>query len=839
MSSSPRAGRELPIDQPSARTSIKRDRRRFSSPAIPAWARRDWYGEFVQATGSIERNVVELQCSAFYASSPLYPVRAAIERRCGFSPDDVDETRLAKLATVLANSSLASADAVPYVALLLGLDLGDRLEHPQVSPAQLREVTLGHLHHWILGAAATLPTVLVVEDLHWADPSTRDLLQRVLRSRPDGLLTIVTSRIPPAWALEVGFEHMALVPLSREDARTLAAAVVDGELPPRVMDEIARRSDGIPLFVEQLADSLSGADERILGRSGAIPIKLAELLQARLDATGSSKRVAQLAATVGREFEPDLVAAIVGALQQEGRLEAFDRPVSEHLDRLVDSNLVERDPKDPHRFRFHHALVADAAYESQLLEERPARHQAVARLLLERGVDGGRAPDPAVVAYHFEHADRPTEAIVHYLDAAVSGQAAGAFAEVTANLGRAEALLPQLADGGRHALELAIRLNRGLAVSSAAGYAAQGVIDDFARAVELCELLRDDRDVADDVTRALLGLWTYYCATGDLATAASISASMEQQLQLVRMPGGRPSFHACRGVEYFFSGELDRAEQHLSLAVELFATDDVDLSTWPLPNDPLAAALAFLAPLRFIRGDLRGALAANELATARCQHTAFPIGPFSLAFVRMYEAWLHRMRRDNARARAAAEEVLRIGEQHGFFDWMMTGRIHVAAALVAEQPSLTVLNEMGEAIATWTAVGGRIGLPPLLVEQGFGYLALGDVERTAQCVVDAEALAGAGQRYGFPELHRLKSELALSTTGLGDGAVEAELIAGMRLAVGQGARLFVLRCGESHERIFGANRLEAGLRRALDEARSTFVVAGSAPTWGAGNLVSP
>jgi class 3 adenylate cyclase len=787
--------------------------------------------EFVASTASIERNVVDLRCSAFHSTSPLHPVRAAIERHCGLTPDDDDRTRLAKLVATLEGSSVTLTDAVPYIALLLDIDLDDQLERPQLSPAQLREVTLRHLHDWILGVAASRPTILVVEDLHWADPSTRELLRHVATSRHEGLFTIATSRAAPAWALEAGFEHLALAPLSQDETRTLAAAVLDTELPPRVIDEIARRSDGIPLFVEQLADSVSRDDERILGHGGgAIPSKLAELLQARLDSTGSSKRVAQLAATVGREFEPDLIAAVASLLQREGRLETFDRSVPDHLDRLVVSKLVEADPHDPHLLRFHHALVADAAYESQLLEERPERHEAVARLLLARAADGGRAPDPAVVAHHFERADRPAEAIVQYLDAAVRGQAAGAFAEVTANLGRAEALLSQLEDGSRHAFELAIRLNRGLAISSAAGYAAQGVIDDFARAVELCDVLRDDRDVADDVMKALLGLWTYYCATGNLTTAAAISTSMEQQLQRVRMPGVRPSFHACRGVEHFFGGALEAAEQHLGRAAELFATDDVDLSVWPLPNDPLAAALAFLAPLRYARGDVGGALAAPGPAVARCQQIAFPVGPFSLAFVREYEAWFHRLRGDNAGARAAAEEVVQIGEQHGFFDWIVTGRIHLTAALVAEQPSLATLSEMREAIELWTAVGGRVGLPALLVEQGFGYLALGDVENTARCIDEAVSLAGADQRFGYSELHRLRAELALATAGITDPAVEAELLAGMRLAQEQAAPLFLVRCGDSYERIFGAGRLDAELRQALEAGRAMFATAESAPS---------
>jgi class 3 adenylate cyclase/tetratricopeptide (TPR) repeat protein len=775
--------------------------------------------EFLDATASADRTVVELQCAAYRTASPLHPVRAAIERRCAFTPDDDDATRFAKLTSVLESSSLDTAEAVPYLALLLEIELPDGVERPELSPIQLREVTLGHLHRWIVGAATRRPSVLVVEDLHWADPSTRELLQRITATPPARLLTIVTSRTPPVWAVNSGFEMLTLVPLSQEEARKLAAAVAEGELAPGVVEEIARRSDGIPLFVEQLADSMSRPDEHHLGPNGTIPLRLGELLQARLDATGSSKRVAQLAATVGREFEPKLVEALAQILQHDGQLEHFDRPVNDHLDRLVDSNLVEPDPTDAHRLRFRHALVRDEAYESQLLEERPERHHALARLMLH---PASRAPDAAVVAHHFELADRPYEAIAQYLEAAASGQAAGAFAEATANLGRAEAMLPLVAESARPALELAVRLNRGLAVSSVAGYAAPQVIDDFARAAELCAVLQDVRELAAGVLQALLGSWTYYCATGDLARAASLSTSMEQQLDRVRMPGGRPSFEACRGVEHFFTGSLDRAEEHLETAVALFATDDIDQAEWPLPNDPLAAALAFLAPLRLIRGDERGALAAADAGVERSRDLAFPRGPFSLAFVRMYESWLHRMLGDGDSARAAAEEVLRIGERHGFFDWVMTGRIHLAAAAIADEPSLAVLDEMGDAIALWRSVGGRIGLPLLLVEQGWAYLALGERERAASCLADAEDVAGRYQRFAFAELHRLRAELFAASNGKHDPAIAEELLAGMRLAERQGAHLFVVRCGDAYVRRLGADRLEPGMRRSLAAARAVF-----------------
>src|SRR5207249_3703013 len=146
---------------------------------------------------------------------------------------------------------------------------------------------------------------------------------------------------------------------------------------------------------------------------------------------------------------------VIGYLQGEGKLDELDRPVRDHLDRLVESRLLEPDRNEGRRLRFRHALVGEAAYESQLLEERPDRHEALARLLLAGGTTG-RPADPAVVGRHFEHANRPTEAITQYLEAATRGQALGAYAEVMAQLDRAERLVATLEEPAQPPFELAV-----------------------------------------------------------------------------------------------------------------------------------------------------------------------------------------------------------------------------------------------------------------------------------------------------------------------------------------------------------------------------------------------
>jgi hypothetical protein len=441
-------------------------------------------------------------------------------------------------------------------------------------------------------------------------------------------------------------------------------AAAPGPISERDAEEIAARGDGVPLFVEQLAHAF-GESESALWREAdeTLPRTLAQLLQARLDAVGHSKLIAQVAATIGREFDTSFLEEVVARLVADGALDADLAAVEGHLSRLLDARLIE--PMDHERLlRFRHVLMRDAAYRSQLTGDRSARHLVAARVLGD-----ARAVDPALTAFHFDHAGQPLDALLHYLQAVRRDQAAGFFAEVLAHLARCETLLTSVADENvRAQFELAVRLNRGLAVSSTAGYAAPGAVEDYGRASDLCEQLSHVSGVGAELLKALFGLWAYYCVSGDLGTARSLSAAIELQLDRASMHAGRPSLDACRGVEAFYRGELLQARALMSRAAAGIADDDVDPAEWPLPNDPLAAACAFLGPLRFLTGDVAGAFEAIRTGIIRSESLEFPRGPFSVAFVRNYEAVLHRTRGDGPGAAAAAEEVIRIGERHGFFD---------------------------------------------------------------------------------------------------------------------------------------------------------------------------
>ena len=761
---------------------------------------------------------IDLQCSSYSVTSTLFPLRTALERYANMSLDDTDSERLAKLEATLAGLQTDIDDSYfSALGMLLDLDLAGRYPVVELAPIQLREFLLDRLVGLLRAVGAYSPTVMVFEDLHWADPTTLELLDRLATAGPPaGLLILGTARPDLTWRPDTERAlAIQLRPLTDAQARELALAAAPGPISERHAEEIAAMSDGVPLFVEQLAHAVGddGDTATPVDGDGAVPRTLTQLLQARLEAAGSSKLVAQVAATIGREFDTALLGEIVGRLVAERELDADAAAIDRHLDRLLDAQLIE--PMEHEGLlRFRHVLMRDAAYRSQLNDDRSARHLAAAQIMAE-----ARMADPALTAFHFDRAGHPVEALAQYLQAVNRAQAAGSFAEAFAHLERCDALLGAVPDlAVRSQFELAVRLNHGLAVSSTAGYAARPVEEDYSRARYLCETLDAVPGVATQLLKTLFGVWTYYCASADFDTAGAVATAIERQLERATIRSGAHGLDACRGVEAYYRGDLQRAHALLSRAVEGMARDDVDAADWWQPQDPMAAACAFLGPLRLSLGDEAGALEALRLGVTRSQALEFPRGPYSVAFVRTYEALVHRRRGDVAGAGEAAEEVVRIGERHGFFDWQMVGRMHVAAAEAMTGPSAAALDEMGEAIDTWCKVGGEALIPTLLVEQADGYLARGDLDKTSECLERAFGSIARGQRVALAEGLRLRAELRLRS----DPSARAEADADLREAIGvareQGDVYSLLRVALTHRRRFdreGGELVEAALAEAM------------------------
>ena len=404
--------------------------------------------------------VLEAKCSPYHGNFALWPVGRMLEQLLGFFPDQPSEERLAELEARLEDAGLAG-DILPLLADLLGLDTDERWSRPEVDALALRQQTLRALVAWLAHTAASTPTLVLVEDLHWADPTTVDLLGLFVTQSVPGTMILITSRLPldAPWAPSI--LDIELEPIKEKEAAGLIGALTDGVLDAKQRRLIVERGAGVPLYLQELTRSAVTANP-----GEVLPPRIHEILTARLRAPGIDLRVAQLAATLGAEFDVEPLRQLAG------------RPVEEALVRLEDAALIEPVAEVRlGRYRYRHGLLRDAAYETQVLSTRQATHRNIAELL---GSGAASPGDLAVVAQHWDRAGDVSSAVPAYIVAAQAAQSMASHIEARHQLERALELVTAMPEGDERDLtELMIRTQRTVSTSSLFGYGHPEVFEDF------------------------------------------------------------------------------------------------------------------------------------------------------------------------------------------------------------------------------------------------------------------------------------------------------------------------------------------------------------------------
>ncbi|MGH8873313.1 MAG: ATP-binding protein, partial [Acidimicrobiia bacterium] len=322
----------------------------------------------VESTGG---KVLGAGCLPYYDNVSLWPIARMLERVLGLASDDED--RLGHLVSHLDSLQLDLPGTVPFLASLIGASGDSAYPAPELDPSAFLDETLNRLVEWLSALAGRTPHLFIVEDLHWADPSTLGLLGRLVDRRPGAVLTVATTRDDSSITWRDAVEVLALTRLDGAASSRLVDNLVAGaELPDDLRAYIVERSEGIPLFIEELTQSCLDAE-----RSEPMPLRLQELFTWRLKAPGVDLRVAQVAATLGPAFDVDTVAAVIG---DEGL-------VADQLRIMTDEGIVEPGDMAANIYRFRHALLRDAAYETQVLEVRRRTHAEVAEAIGERGAE--------------------------------------------------------------------------------------------------------------------------------------------------------------------------------------------------------------------------------------------------------------------------------------------------------------------------------------------------------------------------------------------------------------------------------------------------------------------
>jgi len=726
-------------------------------------------------------------CSPQHTDSALYSIIGQMERAAGLAHDDKPQAKLDKLDSVLAQTSTSVQDAALF-AEMLSLPNDGRYPALDLTPEQRRQRTLEALMSQLAGLARQNPVLMIFEDAHWVDPTSLEVLGRAVdRIATLHVLLVVTFR-PEFNAPWVGQSHVTSLTLNRlgerEAAAIIARLVENKELPAAVMAEIVERSDGIPLFVEEMTKAVLEAESEGAARrtaatgpslAQAVPASLHASLMARLDRLGPAKEVAQIGAAIGREFSHALLASV--ALQTGAELELA-------LDRLIQAGLLFRQGTPPQAtFLFKHALVQDVAYSTLLRGARRTLHARIADALLA-------ASDiaPEIVAMHLQRAERSAESISYWRKAGEQSARRANDREAVSHFRRALSLLEaQPETNERWRTELAILSQLGPALMNVHGWAAAEVGEVVERAADVGRRLESSQELAPSIAN----LWVFQFSNGRLDAAEKISDDLlrigrELNNSDVLLQGHHCAWPVCWG-----RGALADAVGHIDAGLALYDEErHAHHRFLYLGHDPAVCGLSIASQLYSTLGYPTRAIDTGERALAlarRLNHE--PSLVHGLWFV--VESQMTRC--DVAGATANTGELLKLAEQYGLPQPRAIGRVYRGWALASAGKAVEGLALAEEGITLLERSGTRIFLSRNYCAIAEIYLILGRYADGLRQVEKALRIASdIGESFYLPRLFQIRARL-MQASGQTDEAVEASLKRSLELAIVQGAKVFELR----------------------------------------------
>ncbi|MGB8046212.1 MAG: adenylate/guanylate cyclase domain-containing protein, partial [Pseudolabrys sp.] len=510
------------------------------------------------------------QCSPHHANSALYPFIAQLERAAGFKADDTSEQRLDKLEAVLAIAASRVQDTAPLFAALLSIPLGDRYPRLALNPAQQRRRTLAALLDHFENLARQKPILLLFEDAHWADATSLELLNlTVERVRRLPVLALFTLRpeFEPPWVGLPNVGTLTLGRLDRNDVESMVTQVTQGRaLPTEVMNQIVAKTDGNPLFVEELTKAVLEGDILVKDADGyrldgplpplAIPATLQASLMARLDRLAPVKEISQIGAAIGREFSYSLMRELVGR----------DETALKHaLTKLEQAELVFRRGEPPEAiYSFKHVLVRDAAYESLLKSRRQQLHGQIARAMKEKFPDIV-VSQPEIVAHHFTEAGLAEPAIDYWLKA--GNLALSRFPNVAVgHLKEGLKQIPNIDDPVlRNKYELLLQTSLGNSLQATQGWSTDSVKHAYTRALQLSK----EGGLDQHTLPAVFGLWTWHFLRAALGEAQVLAEHLLNTAEKVDDSVRKVLAHEALGFTLFAQGKFDAAHAELERSISL------------------------------------------------------------------------------------------------------------------------------------------------------------------------------------------------------------------------------------------------------------------------------
>ena len=763
--------------------------------------------------------------SPYYTNSALYPVIEHIKRLSRWEARDSPYTKLAKLEQMLANYNWAAKEeVVPLFAALVSLQLpAGRYPPLNLTPQEQKQRTLDALVAWTLEEAERRPIFDLWDDLHWADPTTLELLGLLMdQTATASLLIVLTFRpefIPP-WPTRSHMTPITLSGLEPPEIEAIVTRLASGKaLPAEVVRHIVEKTDGVPLYVEELTKVILGSgllreetDRYDLTgplSAVAIPATLQESLTARLDRLPKLREVAQLGAVLGREFAYEMLKAI--APMDEDRLK-------DGLSQLVEAELLYQRGRPPRaKYIFKHALIEDAAYQSLLKRTREQCHRQVADILETRFPETVET-QPELLAHHHTEANSPQTAVEYWLKAGQQALRRFADREAVGHLEKGLGVLLTLPDTPERArLELTLQTSLGPVLMATKGYAAPEVGKAYRRARDLCQELKE----ITQLFPVLWGLWMHHLSRAEHEAANELTKQILGVAQTTGDPDLALEAHFAAGLSAFYCADLLSAREHLEQTISAYDPErHKGLASTYGGLDPGVCCSEYLSWTLWLLGYPDQALKRTDEA----QSIAKRVGNLYTQCRALY--WDSLVRQFTGQwdvLRERIEVAISMATEHGFALVLGVGPIMRGWALVTEGQAEEGVRQISQGLERYRATGTGFQLPHLLIPLIEAYKKIEQPEEGLTVLAEAQALVEkTGERYYEAELQRLKGELLLVQSP--DDPAEAETCFhnALEIARRQHAKSLELRTAISLARLWQRQGKEGDARQLLNDVLAWF-----------------
>jgi class 3 adenylate cyclase/predicted ATPase len=698
--------------------------------------------ELKDTVGRDDVTRIEFRCSPYYQHTAFYPVIDHLQRLLRFTREDSPQEKLAKLEHLLQHYSAALQDTLPLLAALLSLPHPESYPPLNLTPQKQRQRTQEALWRWLAEEAERKPVLAVWEDLHWADPSTLELHRLFMNHMPTTrMLTILTARpeFTSPWKAPSWLTSLTLVRLGQVYVETMVRQITDGKIVPReVLQQIVSKTDGVPLFVDELTRPLPPL---------AIPTTLQDSLMARLDRLSAVREVVQLGATLGREFSYELLRA-VSPMEESVLRNALEQLLEAEI-------LYQRGLPPSQRYVFKHALLQDAAYQSLLKSRRQQYHQQIAQVLEERFGEVKEA-QPELLAHHYTEAGLIGQAIGYWQQAGQNAIQRSANIEAITHLSRGLVLLNALPESPeRVQQELTLQITLGKPLIATKGFTVPETGRAFGRALELCRQIGE----TPQLFPVLVGLRMFYAEKGELQTARELGEQLLRLAERERDTDLLLEAHYALGVPLYWQGEFSLARIHFEQGVSLYNFQQHRSHAFRYGVDPGVGCLCYLGWTLLTTGFLDQALPRHAEAITLAQNVGHP---FSLGFAVVAPAVVHLLRQESLLVQKQAEATITLCKEQGFPYFLAAGTIFQGWALVNESGTEEGITQMQQGLAAWQAMGTEMIRPWYLALLADAYGKVGRLEEGLRSITEALAFADKnGERMAEAVLYRLKGELTL------------------------------------------------------------------------------